>query len=246
MHSAHGEVETNLTLIFPKGSVCGKDRLLIHGGAVHLFSRSSGGFLRRSSHASLLLVSARSRRVHPDRAVGGDRDHRDPDRPAAARRAEGPRGRRPHELHEQPQADRPRVPQPPRRPRHLPARGLGPPRMRTTGRARAATGRRLERPEQRLLPVGGVQLGGPDPAVRGGRQPLQEHQLQRPGLRPERPGGHRLGHARERPRPRPADHPGRAAGRRPAQPEHPGREQHAEAVRLPVGDPRPARGRRTR
>ena len=46
-------------------------------------------------------------RVHADRAAGGHRHHRHPDRPAAARRAEGPRGRRPHAVHQQPQADRP-------------------------------------------------------------------------------------------------------------------------------------------
>ena len=39
------------------------------------------------------LHSVRSRGVHPDRAAGRDRDHRRPDRPAAARRPGGPRGR---------------------------------------------------------------------------------------------------------------------------------------------------------
>src|SRR3954471_900077 len=41
--------------------------------------------------------------VHPDRATGGDRDHRHPDRPATPRRAEGPRVRQPPEVLEQPQ-----------------------------------------------------------------------------------------------------------------------------------------------
>ena len=43
-------------------------------------------------------------RVHPDRAVGGDRHHRHPDRPARARRPAGPRVRQRHHLQEQPQA----------------------------------------------------------------------------------------------------------------------------------------------
>ena len=64
-------------------------------------------------------------RVHADRAVGGDRDHRDPDRPAAARRPEGPRGRRPDQVRQQPPPTRARLPQPPRRHRPLPHGGLG-------------------------------------------------------------------------------------------------------------------------
>ena len=50
----------------------------------------------------------------------------DPDRPAAARRPEGPRGRRPHELRQQPQATRAGVPQLPRRPRQVSPGGGGP------------------------------------------------------------------------------------------------------------------------
>ena len=46
-------------------------------------------------------------RVHADRAVGGDRHHRHPDRPVVARGAEGARGRRPHAMYQQPQADWP-------------------------------------------------------------------------------------------------------------------------------------------
>src|SRR4029078_9092807 len=70
--------------------------------------------------------------VHADRVAGRDRDHRDPDRPAPPRRPEGPRGRRTHEVRQQPQADRHRHPRPrerdripavvprrPVRPRHL-------------------------------------------------------------------------------------------------------------------------------
>ena len=49
-------------------------------------------------------------RLHADRAIGGDRDHRDAHRPTATRGTKGPRGRRPDEVPEQPQADRPRHP----------------------------------------------------------------------------------------------------------------------------------------
>src|SRR5207248_1148311 len=59
-------------------------------------------------------------RVHADRTPRRDRDHRDPDRPAAPGRAEGPRGGRPDQVHEQPQADRVGHAQLPRRER-LPA-----------------------------------------------------------------------------------------------------------------------------
>ena len=45
--------------------------------------------------------------VHPDRVVGGDRDHRRVDRPAVARRAGGARGGAAVAMHEQPEADRP-------------------------------------------------------------------------------------------------------------------------------------------
>ena len=43
-----------------------------------------------------LLTTTPAARLHADRAAGGDRHHRDPDRPAAARGPEGPRGRRRH------------------------------------------------------------------------------------------------------------------------------------------------------
>src|SRR5262249_17231554 len=45
--------------------------------------------------------------LHADRAVGGDRHHRHPDRTAPPRRPEGPRSRRPHGVPEQPPPDRP-------------------------------------------------------------------------------------------------------------------------------------------
>ena len=46
--------------------------------------------------------------LHPDRAAGGDRDHRRPDRPAPARRPGRPRGRPAVAVRQQPDADRPR------------------------------------------------------------------------------------------------------------------------------------------
>src|SRR3712207_8845376 len=46
--------------------------------------------------------------VHPDRAVGGHRDYCDPDRPAAAGGAEGPRGRRTDHVQQQHAPDRTR------------------------------------------------------------------------------------------------------------------------------------------
>ena len=54
-------------------------------------------------------ISPPVRRLHADRAAGGDRDHRRADRAAAARRAVGPRGRPPRPVREQPEADRPGV-----------------------------------------------------------------------------------------------------------------------------------------
>ena len=50
----------------------------------------------------------RDRWVHADRAAGGDRDHRGPDRPAPARRPGGPRGGPAGPVRQQPEADRPR------------------------------------------------------------------------------------------------------------------------------------------
>ena len=46
-------------------------------------------------------------RLHPDRTAGGHRDHRRPDRPAAARRPGGPRGGPADPVRQQPQAARP-------------------------------------------------------------------------------------------------------------------------------------------
>ena len=55
-----------------------------------------------------LQIDAPSRPwFHPDRAAGGDRDHRRLDRPVVAGRASGARGSPPCPVHEQPEAARP-------------------------------------------------------------------------------------------------------------------------------------------
>ena len=68
-----------------------------------------------------------SSRFHADRAAGRDRDHRGPDRPAAARRAGGPRGGPARPVRQQPEAARPRHAQLPRLARHVPDRRDGHP-----------------------------------------------------------------------------------------------------------------------
>src|SRR6476620_2734769 len=54
---------------------------------------------------------ARTVRVYAHRAPRRHRHHRHPDRPVAPRGPEDPRGGQPHEVPEQPQADRPGHPQ---------------------------------------------------------------------------------------------------------------------------------------
>ena len=57
--------------------------------------------------SSMLTWTLRARleaRLYADRAAGGDRHHRHPDRPARAGRAEGARGRRPHPVRQQHEA----------------------------------------------------------------------------------------------------------------------------------------------
>ena len=58
--------------------------------------------------------------LHADRTAGGDRDHRRPDRPAAAGRPGGPRGGPAGAVRQQPEADRPGAAQLPQRQRRLP------------------------------------------------------------------------------------------------------------------------------
>ena len=53
------------------------------------------------------MDKASATRLHAHRAARRDRDHRRPDRAAAARGAGGPRGGPPRPVHQQPQADRP-------------------------------------------------------------------------------------------------------------------------------------------
>src|SRR5262249_32270993 len=66
-------------------------------------------------------------RVHTHRTSRCDRHHRHFDRPATSRGAEGPRGGRTHQMHEQPQATWPRAAQLRRREPQLPARPGGVP-----------------------------------------------------------------------------------------------------------------------
>ena len=76
-------------------------------------------------------------RLHADRAAGGHRHHRRPDRPAAARRPGGPRGRPARPVRQQPQADGRRDPQLPRRA----SASSRPPRHAQRVRPRHATAR---------------------------------------------------------------------------------------------------------
>ena len=105
---------------------------------------------------------APSLRLYADRAAGRDRHHRHPHRPPAARGPEGPRGRQPHEVLEQPQADRPGRAQLPRHAPEFPF-GKGP-----TYRGPGGPG---------VRPVVGPQ---PDAAVHRAGQPVPEHRLQLP------------------------------------------------------------------
>ena len=96
--------------LVPLHLVLGEHRELPRPCAAATAARSSRRFLshstRTTSKGTMSSTHGRSQSIHADRAAGRDRDHRDPDRPAAARRAEGPRGRGAHQVHEQPQADR--------------------------------------------------------------------------------------------------------------------------------------------
>ena len=125
--------------------------------------------------------------AHTGRVVSGDRDHCDPDRPAPARRSEGPRGRVPDEVLEQPQTVRARAPHVPRRERckfptrhgsSAATRQTSPP---TAGRARSGPVPRTVRGQSgdvaRDPPVPGA------PAVAGqksGRHDRGPHLLRRP------------------------------------------------------------------
>ena len=80
--------------------------------------------------------------LHADRAAGRDRDHRRPDRAAAARRPGGPRGRAAGPVRQQPDADRPRDQELRERPTRSspPARSTRPGRSPTRPRAIITTG----------------------------------------------------------------------------------------------------------
>ena len=105
-------------------------------------------------------------RLYPDRAPGGDRDHRRLDRAALAGGAGRPRGREARPMHQQPQADRPGDAQLREHLREPPARRLAAPRARQEPRrpGRAAG-------QCRVVPL-------PDPPFHGAGERLQpgEHQ----------------------------------------------------------------------
>ena len=100
--------------------------------------------------------------LHADRAAGRHRDHRRADRPAAAGRAGGARGRAAGPVRQQPGAARHRDPELRVVPRGPPARRGQPDRADRERRPRAIT-----------------QLDGPDPAVHRAEERLQEDGLQR-------------------------------------------------------------------
>ena len=121
--------------------------------------------------------------LHPDRAAGGDRDHRRADRPAAARRPGRPRGGPADPVHEQPEADR-------HRPAQLPlGRQL---RSRSGSSSRAAPNpsgtQRPGHPRPALAVVG----PGAAVALHGADGRLQRHELQLA----DRPGAGRVGPVR--------------------------------------------------
>src|SRR5262245_17938495 len=82
----------------PAGSALARSIGLTAGLFVFLFLFSRKEKFHVPSSADAISVYA-------DRTAGGDRDHRDPHRPAAARRAESPRGRCARQVPEQSQAD---------------------------------------------------------------------------------------------------------------------------------------------
>ena len=120
----------------------------------------------------------RTSRLHPDRAAGGDRDHRRADRPAPARGPGGARGRAACPVHEQPQAARPGAGQLRERQRVLSDGGLRP-----------VPPQPESRPGDELL-RGAPGLHGAGPAL------LRLQYQPRLPLRPERDG---LGHGPGRP-----------------------------------------------
>ena len=67
------------------------------------------------------MKTRRTSRLYADRTARRHRDYRGPDRPAAARRAIGPRGSPAGPVHQQPQANRPGHAQLPHRDRDVPA-----------------------------------------------------------------------------------------------------------------------------
>ena len=113
-------------------------------------------------------------RLHPDRAPGGDRDHRRPDRPAAAGGAGGARGGAADAVRQQPEAARPGAAQLPRR------RGDIPDGLRRAEQVPAPVSRWGDRHGERMG------LGGDDPAPARAGGPLQRGQFRSRGRGPAR------------------------------------------------------------
>ena len=85
-----------------------------------------GGFISCPASIHRLRPSHRRQRLHADRAAGGDRHHRRPDRRCSCRRCRTVReAARRMPVHQQPQADRPGLPPPSRHLRHV-SPGVGP------------------------------------------------------------------------------------------------------------------------
>ena len=137
------------------------------------------------------IPKARSRGLHPDRAPGRDRDHRGPDRPAAARGAGGPRGRPPRPVRQQHEADGPGLHELREHQHQVPDRQGLHQHLRHQPELAARPRLHRRRPGQQRT-VAPVDLADPDPPLHGADGHLQPDQPDRVvHERPERPGVHR-------------------------------------------------------
>ena len=100
-------------------------------------------------------------RLHPDRAAGGDRDHRDPDRAVAPGGAGGARGGAADPVHQQPEAAR-----------------AGGGRLRVDQRLPAARLPAAQLAARRVRAGSGLQRVRPPAPGAGAAGDLQRHQLQ--------------------------------------------------------------------
>jgi type III restriction enzyme len=101
-----------------------RDRLRVPNSGPQVVRFQGRTSLRQKGDShGLRTDSPSAARLHADRAVGGDRDHRGPDRPAPAGGAIGPRGGAAHPVHQQSQADRTGAAPLSRHLRCVPARG---------------------------------------------------------------------------------------------------------------------------